>query len=60
MTTKRGPISSPMEFIPGDLNTTGDDCTYDGIDGYEKGSGGKIKEVTFIKEGTFGRIPSED
>jgi len=61
MTTKRGPISSPMEFIPGANSTTPDgDCTYDGVDGYEKGSGGKLKEVTFVKEGVFGRIPQAD
>lgn len=65
MTTKRGPISSPMEFIPGDLNTNSSaDCTYDGLDGapYDKhkGTGGKIEEVTFVKDGVFGRIPQED
>jgi hypothetical protein len=63
--TKRGPIQSPDEWIPGSDKTSADgDCTYDGVDGPEyskhKGSGGKIKEVTFDKAGVFGRIPQED
>lgn len=61
--TKRGPITSPMDFIPGDLSPDADgECTYDGISGgaYKKGSGGKIEEVTFIKDGVYGRIPQED
>ena len=57
---KRGPILTPDEWIPGDNSTSGGDCTYDGVDGYPKGSGGKIKEVTFDKEGVFGRVPQED
>lgn len=65
MTTKRGPISTEMEWVPGSTSPDASgDCTYDGLDGEpyskHKGSGGKIEEVTFVKDGVFGRIPQED
>jgi hypothetical protein len=57
--TKHGPILSPMESIPGDPNDLrGDNAsTFDGVPGYPKGSGGKIPEVTFDNQGTFGKVP---
>lgn len=61
---KHGPIETPDNWIPGDDSVNPTDCTYDGLSGEfygkHKGSGGKIKEVTFVEEGAFGRIPSED
>lgn len=55
---KYGPIDSPMEQIPGsptDINPSGN--VYDGEPGLEKGSGGRIKEVTYYEEGAFGKVP---
>lgn len=62
---RKGPIETPDAFEPGNTDYNPTDCTYDGIDHEEaykkhKGTGGKIKEVTFVEGGVFGRIPQED
>ena len=53
---KKGPILTPMEDVLGsDSTNASGDCTYNGVDGYPKGSGGKIEEVTFEETGDFGK-----
>lgn len=55
---QHGPILSPMEEVPGspsDLRGQ-NSSTFDGVPGYQKGSGGKIPEVTFDDQGEFGKV----
>ena len=53
---KYGPISSPMESIPGSSHDAAESCVYNGVPGYPKGTGGEIKEVTFDTGGQFGKV----
>lgn len=55
---KHGPIETPMTDIPGNPSqtTAEESCVYDGVAGYPKGSGGKLKEVTFDTGGAFGKV----
>lgn len=56
---KYGPVSSPMQQIPGDPNDLKGDSggVFDGVPGYQKGSGGRIPELTFDEAGKFGVVP---
>jgi hypothetical protein len=55
---RHGPIETEMEMIPGDPNDLKGDTNgvYDGVNGYPKGSGGKIPELTFDEAGNFGKV----
>lgn len=55
--TQKGPILTVQDAAmivgnPDDLR--GDQSTsFDGVPGYQKGTGGKIPEVTFVDQGAF-------
>lgn len=55
MSKQIGPILTNNEFMPGDPNDLNGDqsSAFNGVPGYEKGSGGKIPEVTFVDQGAF-------
>lgn len=56
--SKHGPIDSPMEWVPGDpMDINPSDNIHDGEPGLEKGSGGRVEEVTYYEGGAFGKVP---
>ena len=62
MPKREGPISTEMEWIPGDPSDhKGDsgDC-FDGVKGYPAGSGGKAPELTFVEDGVWGKVPKDN